>query len=84
MIISYSLYYTYYPGLPHTILEAVNILMSIQYNIPVIYAALLFKIPGGFLGGIVAGIVMGPIMPLDAEIGVMQSFSTGLSGCCFL
>lgn len=43
--------------------------------IPVIYAALLFKIPGGFLGGIVAGIVMGPIMPLDAEIGVMQSFS---------
>src|SRR5690554_846330 len=43
--------------------------------IPVIYAALLFKIPGGFLGGILAGIVLGPIMPLDAEIGVMQSFS---------
>lgn len=43
--------------------------------IPVIYAALLFKISGGLLGGIVAGIVMGPLMPLDVQAGLIQGFS---------
>ena len=41
---------------------------------PIIYAALSFKIPGGFLGGILAGIVMGPLMPLDVQLGLMQNF----------
>lgn len=50
---------------------------------PIIYAALSFKIPGGFLGGILAGIVMGPLMPLDVQLGLMQNFTNWFSRMLF-
>lgn len=51
--------------------------------LPVLYSALCFGTLGGLIGGIVAGILMGPFMPLDVELGQMQSFFNWFSRMLF-
>jgi len=41
--------------------------------IPIILAALFFRIPGGIIAGVIGGLVLGPIMPLDVQTGEMQT-----------
>ena len=40
---------------------------------PIIFAASIFKIPGGVIAGLIAAISVGPWMPLDVASGVMQT-----------
>jgi EAL domain-containing protein (putative c-di-GMP-specific phosphodiesterase class I)/thiamine transporter ThiT len=42
--------------------------------IPIILAAYFYNIKGGFLAALVAGLLLGPLMPLNTETMVMQSF----------
>lgn len=41
--------------------------------VPIILAALFFKVPGGVIAAMVAGLVLGPLMPVDTTTAEMQT-----------
>jgi len=46
--------------------------------VPIILAALFFKLPGGVIAAVVAGLVLGPLMPIDTASGEMQTATNWL------
>ncbi|OOG27655.1 hypothetical protein B1C78_03105 [Thioalkalivibrio denitrificans] len=47
--------------------------------LPIILAAVVFKIPGGVLAGVAAGLLVGPFMPIDTATGQAQQAVNWLS-----
>jgi diguanylate cyclase len=47
--------------------------------LPIILAAVVFKVPGGILAGIAAGLLVGPFMPIDTATGQQQHAVNWLS-----
>jgi len=47
--------------------------------LPIILAAVVFKMPGGILAGIAAGFLLGPFMPIDTATGQQQQTINWLS-----
>jgi hypothetical protein len=45
------------------------------FYVPVVFAALMFGLKGGFVAGLAAGVACGPLMPLDVDAGIAQSRS---------
>lgn len=52
--------------------------------VPIILAAMLFRVPGGIITALIAGFIVGPYMPLDVAINVNQETSNWLMRTFFL
>ena len=52
--------------------------------VPIILAAMLFRVPGGILAALAAGLIVGPFMPLDVTAGISQQTVNWLLRTFFL